>query len=56
MHTESWLQDPEVARGTMKELGLETEDDLALLDKQQLEQLADLFKPIPKKKFLSYFN
>ena len=53
LHTEKWLLDPGSTSHTLKDLGVETEDDLALLDKAQLEQLAELFKPIPKKKFLS---
>ena len=53
LHTEKWLLDPGSTSHTLKDLGVETEDDLALLDKSQLEQLAELFKPIPKKKFLS---
>ena len=44
--------DPEGASLTLKDLGVETENDLDLLDKTQLEQLVELFKPVPKKRFL----
>jgi len=52
LHRESWLLDPAITSRTLKQLGVEAEDDLALLNNAQLEQLAELFKPIPKKKFL----
>jgi len=53
LHTESWLVDPEKTNRTLKELGVETEEDMVQLDQEQLEYLAENFKPEPKKEFMS---
>ena len=41
----------EALTAMMEELGLSSMDELELLEKEQLEEIAVLLKPIPAKKF-----
>ena len=46
--------DKEELEGVLETLFVRDKDDLAYLDKEQLQQLADLLKPgMPRKKFLA---
>jgi len=55
LHNESWLVNPQMTNRALEDLGVGSEQELALLDKAQLDQLVEHFKPIPKRKFLSAF-